>query len=130
MKRLLLLSILLFGFATISSAQSVDEVRDRLVGAIQKGQADPLQPLLNKTVDLALPGTEANKSAAQTVVLLKEFFMNYPVKDFTLLHSGQSENAYYVMGQYTSTKGTFDTNLFIRNVGGNFLVDQVRFEND
>lgn len=114
-----------------AQAQSASDAQDQAIQAVRAGDADALGKLLNKRVDISVPpNANGGHDANQTVYILKQFFMSYPIKDFNVMHKGSAESSHYIMGTYISNKGTFDTNIFIKKFGDSFKIDQIRFDSD
>ena len=127
----LLLFVLTLLATPAASAQSAGDVQNKAIAAIRAGNADDLGKLLNKRVDISVPpNANGGHDANQTVYILKQFFMSYPVKEFNIMHKGSSESSHYIMGVYISNKGSFDANVFIKKFGSGYKIDQIRFESD
>ncbi|HEX2898883.1 MAG TPA: DUF4783 domain-containing protein, partial [Bacteroidia bacterium] len=60
--------------------------------------------------------------------VLKEFFAKNAPKSFSVIHKGNSGTTNYATGTFVSAGGTYDTNIFLKNVGGVYKVIQLRFE--
>ncbi len=113
------------------SAQSASDAQEKAIKAVRAGDADALGKLLNKRVDISVPpNANGGHDANQTVFILKQFFMSYPIKEFNVMHKGSAESSHYIMGTYISNKGTFDTNIFIKKFGDGYKIDQIRFDSD
>ncbi len=127
----IILATLLFAListTTLMKAQTPDAVFGKITTAIQGGNADALSALLQSPVEITLPGADQAYSAQQASFVLKEFFKKYPPKSFKVLHKGNSGPTHYATGSYTSSGGTFDTNIFLKKVDNTFKVTQLRFE--
>jgi hypothetical protein len=101
---------------------------EKIEKAIQKNDVTSLAPLLNGSVELSVNNRESVYNREQAKEVVREFFMNYPVRTFRLLHNGANGGNAYAVGEYQSTRGSFHTNILIRKVGEQFVVDQLRFE--
>lgn len=104
------------------------EVINRIEQSIRMGSADMLRSLFANRVEIVVPQNAGDYGKNQAYFILKEFFATYPVRSFTFVHQGQSGNTYYAVGTYISTRGTFDTNVFLRHENGNYIIEQIRFE--
>jgi hypothetical protein len=107
-----------------------DEIFQQIESAIKKGDATALSSFFNSMLDLATLDKEQTYSSSHATFVMKEFFMNYPVRSFSILHKGNSGDNIYAVGSYISTKGTFDTNIFIKKYGNTYKINQLRFELD
>jgi|YNPMSStandDraft_2_1061718.scaffolds.fasta_scaffold01163_6 hypothetical protein len=109
---------------------SADEVFQQIESAIKKGDAAALSTHFNSMLDLTILDKEQTYSSSHAMYVMKEFFMNYPVRSFSILHKGNSGDNVYAVGSYISTKGVFDTNIFIKKYGNTYKINQLRFEPD
>ncbi len=111
------------------SAQNQEAVFQKVSSAISAKDAVALTGVFHATVEMTLPGiTDGAYAQKQAQLIIRDFFNNYPPTSFKIQHKGNSGNTFYATGVYVSAKGTFDTNIFVRNMGGNFVVTQIRFE--
>lgn len=132
MKKFIYLTTLILGLTValspVAKAQTADPALDKATAAIAKGDAASLAALLNSSVELTLPGADGMYQSNQAQFVLKDFFTKYPVTGFKIMHKGNSAGAFYATGSYTSAKGNFDANIYVKNVNGQFLVTAIRFE--
>ena len=126
---------LIFGFIMVASfgnkslAQGQDAVFQTVTSSIQTGNAEALSSVFNASVELTVPGvTDGAYASKQAQFVMRDFFASHPVSSFRILTKGNTNNTFYAVGVYVSSKGTFDTNIFVRNMGGSFVVTQIRFE--
>lgn len=132
LKTLLAFLIALF-FAVASSQQlkaqsTPDEAFGKIAAAIQAGNADALTAYLQSPVEITLPGADQAYSSQQATFVLKDFFAKNAPTSFSVIHKGNSGTTNYATGTYVSKGGTYDTNIFLKNVGGVYKVTQLRFE--
>jgi hypothetical protein len=114
-----------------AQSQTADAVIQDVVKAVRAGDANALAdhfgPKLNLTIP---PDAEGEFSKDQATFIFKEYFMNYPVESFSVLHKGSSASTHYIAGSYVSTKGRFDTNIFVKERNGAMVVEEIRFEKE
>jgi len=104
-------------------------VMSDVVNAIRQADASALSGHFHRKLEVSLPpNAEGEYSKDQATFVFKEFFMNHPVSSFSILHRGHSNDTHYAVGQYTSAKGRFDVNIFIKKRGESFIVEEIRFE--
>jgi Domain of unknown function (DUF4783) len=126
---LLLLLVMMTVASPQAKAQSTpDEAFGKIAAAIQGGNVDALAAFFNTTVELTLPTADESYSAQQAAFILKDFFAKNAPKSFSVIHKGTSGATEYATGTFVSGGGTYDTNIFLKNVGGVFKVSQLRFE--
>ena len=131
MKKFGFLTVLILCLANFNvlQAQETDAVFQKVATAIQAKDAAALSAMLNSSVELTVPGINDGAYAVkQAQFVISDFFTKYPVTSFKIIKKGSTGNTFYAVGIYTSAKGSFDTNIFVRNMGGTFLVTQIRFE--
>lgn len=123
---------IIIGILTILpvSGQNIDAMLVKVESAIAGGNASGLSVFLNSTVEISLPDKDETFSSTQAQFVLKDFFSKNPPKSFKIIHKGSSGNTYYAVGTYTSVKGIFDTNIFIKQVGDKLMIHQLRFEKE
>lgn len=126
---LLLLMVMTVFTAPRAQAQSTpDEAFSKIAAAIQAGNADALTAFLQSPVEITLPGADESYSSQQATFVLKDFFAKNAPKSFSVIHKGNSGTTNYATGSFVSSTGTYDTNIFLKNVGGVYKVTQLRFE--
>lgn len=128
--RILLVVMLLVGARFSAQAQTSDAVFKGISVGIQKGDADAVAAYFNNNVEVTLPGVDKTFSAKQAVFVLRDFFAKHPPQNFKVMHKGHSGATFYETGVYMSSKGEFDTNIFLKKIGDKFLITQIRFEAD
>lgn len=125
---LLLLVLMAFGTPKAQAQSTPDEAFSKIAAAIQGGNADALAAFLQSPVEITLPGADQSYSAQQATFVLKDFFAKNAPKSFQVIHKGNSGATNYATGTFVSSGGTYDTNIFLKNVGGVYKVTQLRFE--
>jgi hypothetical protein len=124
------LALILAGSVLQLSAQSATDVFNSISGAIGKGSDAALAAHFNSNVEVTLPGSDQSYTSTQAQFVVKDFFAKNPVKGFKLSHNGESGGTWYATGVYTAGSGTFDTNIFLKQVNGKFVITQIRFEQE
>jgi hypothetical protein len=134
MKRLtyiskLALLVLLFSGSVLGlRAQSAQEVFNAVSSSIGKANDVAIAAYFNASVEVTVPGSDQSYTSTQAQFVVKDFFAKNPPAGFKLLHNGESGGTWYATGAYSSAKGSFDTNIFLKKVGDKFLITQIRFE--
>mgnify|MGYP005842076183 CR=1 FL=1 len=116
------------GMAERLFSQGIEEVFGQVEQAIGRNDAQSLSRYFHHHVEITILDKEDTYPKNQAVFVVKEFFMNYPPQGFRFMHRGHSSDTYYAVGQYTSNRGVFDTNVFIRKSGTIYAIEQLRFE--
>ena len=105
-------------------------VKDRVVGALGRGDASTLAADLMPNVDLTLPEASAFYSKAQAQQMLRKFFDGNAPRGMNVAHQGTNQmgESYYI-GNLATAKGDFRVTFFLKKNGDTFLVKQLRIEN-
>jgi hypothetical protein len=111
----------------VAAAQTAEEMITRIEAAIKVGDATGIAVFFGDRVEITIAERAEVFSKNQAQYVLKEFFMNYPIRNFSLMSKGSTENTYYAVGSYVSDRGAFDANVFIKKQGNTLIVDHLRF---
>lgn len=104
---------------------------DQLVIAIKAGDSKQVSQYFNKTIDFATPTLSDVYSKAQAEILLKDFFVSYPPKAFTIQHRGSSaQGTKYIIGKYDYDKGSLRVYILIKEQNGQQLIQELHFEKE
>jgi hypothetical protein len=130
------LKIIAFVLITLSSlnaaAQDQVKIPSGISIAIKAGNATELSKYMNSTIELILLDKEDfyKKNVAETI--LKDFFNQYNIKDFTILHQGQGakSDAEYAIGNLKTERGDFRVYFLLKKVNQELLIHQIRIDPD
>lgn len=114
-------------FAT-AQAQGPEATIEKVASAIKSADSEALASFFNSNVEVTTPEADNTYSSQQATFVIKEFFSTHAPRNFEIFHQGNSGATYYATGSTTTGKGNFDTNIFIKNTGGKYLITQIRFE--
>jgi hypothetical protein len=131
MKSVKLLPLVLIAFSgLIVNAQDQTKMPGGISIAIKAGNAAELSKYMNSTVELLLLDKEDfyKKNVAETI--LKDFFLAYQTKDFTIRHQGAKNDAQYAIGNLKTEKGDFRVYFLLKKVDEDLLIHQIRIEPD
>lgn len=118
--------ILIAGLLTSFSVQNPFA---NVTTALKKGDVEMLSHYFDNMVEITLPTNANSYSKSQAVVILKEFFSNNKVKNFELIHKGNSgEGSSFGIGNLVTDTGIFRTTFFFREKGDSFVLQELRFE--
>jgi hypothetical protein len=111
-------------------AQDQTKIPGGISIAFKAGNASELSKYINSTVQLLLLEKEDfyKKNVAETI--LKDFFTEYKIKDFVIIHQGGMNDAQYAIGNLKSEKGNFRVSFFLKKVDQESLIHQIRIESD
>jgi hypothetical protein len=131
MKSANFISVILIALCSLSaSAQDQTKIPGGIAIAIKAGNAAELSKYMNSTIELLLLDKEDfyKKNIAETI--LKDFFNEYPTKDFTIRHQGAKNDAQYAIGNLRTEKGDFRVYFLLKKVDEELLIHQIRIESD
>jgi hypothetical protein len=131
MKSVNFISVILIALCSYSaSAQDQTKIPGGIAIAIKAGNAAELSKYMNSTIELLLLDKEDfyKKNIAETI--LKDFFNEYPTKDFTIRHQGAKNDAQYAIGNLRTEKGDFRVYFLLKKVDEELLIHQIRIESD
>jgi hypothetical protein len=122
--------ILLSLFSISATLQEQAKIPGGVSVAIKAGNASELAKYMNSTIELLLLDKEDfyKKNVAETI--LKDFFSNYPTKDFIIRHQGAKNDAQYAIGNLKTEKGDFRVYFLLKKVDQELLIHQIRIESD
>lgn len=112
------------------SAQDQTKIPGGIAIAFKTGNATELAKYMNSTIELLLLDKEDfyKKNVAETI--LRDFFANYPTRDFTIRHQGAKNDAQYAIGNLSTGKGDFRVYFLLKKVDQELLIHQIRIEAD
>ena len=104
---------------------------DKISTAIQAGNARAVADYFDANVEMTLPSDEGFYSKAQSEQILKDFFTKNKPSGFKIMHQGDSGgNSMYAIGTLSTSGGSFRTYIFLKQVSGKYLIQQLKFTND
>ena len=123
MNRFLKYGLIVLMFA-LSSFVSLDEV----VSAIKKGNASQLSKFFDNTIEITVEDKKNTYSKSQAELVLKDFFSNSAVKDFSIIHKGDNSGAQFIIGTLITKNGEYRTTIYMMQKGNKNLLQELRFE--
>lgn len=98
--------------------------------AIGDGDAEKLSQFFSENVEVALLDNEDLYSKTEAGKLVSEFFTDYPVKNFSEVHRGNSRDnvSQYCIGNLVTDEGTFRVYIYISSEAGESVIQELRFD--
>ena len=119
------LGVCLMFVALLVKADVFDEISTALRGA----DSETVGKYFDNNVELRTADKSSTYSKNQAKQVLKQFFTNYPVKSFSLMHKGSSaQGAQYAIGKLETSKGDFRTYMYLKESGGKLYIQQLTFD--
>ncbi|TAE87196.1 MAG: DUF4783 domain-containing protein [Bacteroidetes bacterium] len=114
-----------------SSSLLYADVFDDVVNALKTQNAREVSKYLNSTVDLTINNQEGVCSKQQAEMMIKNFLAKYPAKNITIQHKGSSaQGAKYAIANYETEQTKFRVYIFLKMVGNQMLVHEMRIEKE
>lgn len=109
-----------------------DGVLDNIALALETGNAAQLAAEFDNSVEITIVNTDDVYSKSQAELILKKFFNSNIPKSFKFIHQGNSaEGSHYGIGNYSSASGeNYRTYVYVKQKGTQYLIQEIRFEND
>lgn len=98
--------------------------------AFKAGNSAELSKYMNSTIELLLLDKEDFYKKNVAEAILRDFFRNYPTRDFTIRHQGAKNDAHYAIGNLRTDKGDFRVYFLLKKVNSELLIHQIRIESD
>lgn len=107
------------------------DVFDDVVNGLKTQNAKEVAKYLNGNVDLTINNQEGVYSKQQAEMMIKNFLVQNPPKTVTVQHRGSSaQGAKYAIANYETEQGKFRVYIFMKMVGAQMLVHEMRIEKE
>jgi hypothetical protein len=103
-------------------------ILDDVIGAMKAGSSDQLAKYFDNVVEITMPDKSNSYSKSQAEMIMKDFFNNYKVKSFDVLHKGDNGSSNYCIGNLQTKDGKFRTTLFVKQKGDKQFLQEIRIE--
>lgn len=122
---------ILFSFPLIGQ-NTVNDVKEKAVIALQNGDGETFTSLFNNPIDISLPYNDDSYSKTQAQVIVQKFLLQYKVKSFDVKQKGQSsDGSVFIIGVYTATNGkVFRVYLLIKKRAQSAFIHLLEFEEE
>jgi hypothetical protein len=130
MKKLRFISplICLVLFLSITVTSFAGDLPSGIVNSLKTGNSKELSKFFNTNIDLTVIEKQDIYSKTQAEIILKDFFSKNPPTNFTVIHQGGKEGSQYVIGNLTTTNGTYRITLALKSQDNTLLIQQLRIE--
>lgn len=130
MKKLHFISVIIGLALFLGNFENVfaGDLPDAVISSLKSGNAKELAKHFNANIDLTLIDKQDIYSKTQAEIILKEFFNKNVPSNFTIMHQGGKEGSKYVIGNLTTSTGTYRVSLFLKNQDNTQVIQQLRIE--
>ncbi|MBQ7999497.1 MAG: DUF4783 domain-containing protein [Bacteroidales bacterium] len=126
----ILFSLVLFIFPSLK-AQQTQDVFVPIGKYIQQGNSESLSAWFANNLELDILGKTSDCSKVQATQIMKDFFITYTPKNFSIIHKSGKAPMKYAIGNLNAGGETFRVTLFVKTQkeGGN-QIQQLRIERE
>ena len=125
--KLFLFGWLLLGAAWGARAQGSEQLA-AVRSAIAGGSSRELAQYLAPSVEVGFDGEKQSYNAAQTELVMKNFFAKNAPSSFEIVHQGASNDGIpYAMGRYVSRNGTYQVFIKLKPKRSTPTIDTLDF---
>ena len=130
----LLLSIIIFNISGLVSGLKAQQAQDVFVPIgkyIQQGDSESLSAWFANNLELDILGKTSDCSKVQATQIMKDFFVTYTPKSFSIIHKSGKAPMKYAIGNLNAGGETFRVTLFVKTQqnSGN-QIQQLRIERE
>ncbi|MBK7138863.1 MAG: DUF4783 domain-containing protein [Bacteroidetes bacterium] len=126
LKKLLFPFILLFAFVAVGAAQ---DIQTNIGNAIKAGNSKDIAKFFDKRVEVKIESSSNNYGADQAEMIVKDFLNKFSSRTFSVIHNGTSGgNAQFFIGSMQTNLGSYRVYIYLKNVMGTNLIQEIRFE--
>lgn len=127
-----LVTILAFALASITSAhaQKQADVFVPIGKYLQMGDSDKLSAWFASNLELDILGSVSACSKVQATQIMKDFFVNYTPKSFSIIHKSGKAPLTYAIGSLSAGGEKFRITLFVMTQEKGNQIQQLRIERE
>jgi hypothetical protein len=104
---------------------------DNAAALLKSGNIRELAKMFASTVEITILNEENIYSATQAELVLQNFFKSNPVKSLTIVHRVTSNpNIRYAVLSLVTATATYRTSVSLKLVNGQFLLNEIKIENE
>ncbi len=104
------------------------QIPDQILQSIKNGNSKTLSDYFNKNVELVVLENDNVYSKAQAQQIVNKFFSSHKPENFTVIHTGETEGAWYAIGNLKTNNGSFRVYFLLKSSDGKNYIHQLRIE--
>ena len=125
----ILVSFVLLAFTGLR-AQQTQDVFVPIGKYIQQGDSESLSAWFANNLELDILGKTNDCSKVQATQIMKDFFVNYTPKSFTIIHKSGKAPLTYAIGDLSAGGEKFRITLFVMTQEKGNQIQQLRIERE
>lgn len=96
--------------------------------SMKNGNAENIAVYFDNTVDLTYDNTQSNYSRTQAEMILKDFYLKHPPKNFSVDYTGNSPNndAQYMIATLQTSTGKYRIYMYFKNKEGKKVIKEIK----
>lgn len=122
------LFLLIIGIILSVSGIYAQDVPAGVIAAFKKGSSEELAKYLGDNVELVIMNKTSNGDKAAAENTMSTFFTQNKVSSFNVNHQGKKGESSFVIGSLNSATGKFRINCFLKKIGNQYLIHQIRID--
>lgn len=105
---------------------------EQITQAISSGNATALGAYFDKSVEIAVLDEEDVYSKTEAIKIVQGFFNKNKPQSFSQVHQGASKgnDSQYCIGNMGTNGGTYRVYVYMKTNGGNYLIQELRFDKE
>ncbi len=125
-----IIASVLFSFSTTEAQNKTQDVFVPIGKYIQNGDAESLSVWFAGNLELDILGNVNDCSKVQATQIMKDFFVNYTPKKFSIIHKSGKAPMKYAIGNLNAGGETFRVTLFVKTHSSGNQIQQLRIERE
>ena len=130
MRRIFTILLTIIVSATCAMAQKQADVFVPIGKYIQMGDSDKLSAWFASNLELDILGSVSACSKVQATQIMKDFFVNYTPKAFSIVHKSGKAPLTYAIGSLSAGGEKFRVTLFVMTQEKGNQIQQLRIERE
>ena len=103
-----------------------------VITAIKVGNISQISSFMDKNVEVTVEEKDGSYSKTEATNVVKTFLSKNAPSNCTMIHSGAARDgaSYYCIGNLSAGGNKFRIYIFFKKIGLNYLIQEMRFEED
>lgn len=127
LNKIVLILFFVSGFLFVTNEVKA-QVPDEIIQSLKSGNSKTLSEYFNQNVELVVLENDNVYSKAQAQQIVNKFFNSNSPESFTIIHQGGKEGAQYVIGNLSTSSGSFRVYFLLKKNNGKDYIHQLRIE--